>query len=191
MLTVAEILAKENDDLLNRRNVRIHIQDAIVEIMRNDEKYDVIFNTLSGPKFYAANKLYTQEFLQAVKKKLEPGGIYTGWSSTRDDRIIPHLATVHSVFSQCHYYFFGLDFVIYICGEDLVRRNQLSDNSFVQKVSRLEYKTFAQDINHFMNLKVSLNTIDHPILSFIESSSSYKNNKIRKILENWQRQVHH
>ncbi len=189
MLKVSKILARENGNLLDKKNVTIYIQDGIVELARTKKKYDLFLNSLSPPNYYSANKLYTKEFFEMAKQSLSPGGVYAGWiymylNYTAED-VLMHLDTLNSVFSQCHYYVITWKYFGYVCGENLIRREPTVDDYLGQWLSQLQMKTFEEDFRRVSTSKVMVNTLDHPVLSFKELNFRIKESDLDKVTANW------
>ncbi len=191
MLKVSKILSKENDNLLDKENVSIHIQDGIVELARAKKKYDLFLNSFSPPNYYSTGKLYTKEFFAMAKQSLSPGGVYVGWiymlyNYSVDDVLI-HLNTLKNVFSQCHHYFINWKYFLHVCGENLVRREPVADDQFGQWLSQLQIKTFEEDFRRVGNANSVISTLDHPVLSFKELNFRITNaeSDYVKITDNW------
>ncbi|MFH1723202.1 MAG: hypothetical protein ABII00_01130, partial [Elusimicrobiota bacterium] len=67
-------------------------------------RYDAIVNTLPSPTFYAAGKLYTDEFYALVKRALAPDGVYLTWFTFGDMSqagVGTQLATLRRRFRHC------------------------------------------------------------------------------------------
>ncbi len=87
-LTIAEIeplvpkvvstyFGKENFDVVKNPKTRIHIDDARHYLMTTDEKFDSITSDPLDPWVKGAAMLYSREFFEIVKKRLNPGGVVT------------------------------------------------------------------------------------------------------------------
>ncbi len=53
--------------------------DAYRTLLRSSERYDVITSEPSNPWVAGVEMLYTKEFLEAVRSRLSPGGVYGQW----------------------------------------------------------------------------------------------------------------
>ena len=87
-LTIAEIeplvpkvvstyFGKENFDVVKNPKTRIHIDDARHFLMTTDEKFDSITSDPLDPWVKGAAMLYSREFFEIVKQRLNPGGVVT------------------------------------------------------------------------------------------------------------------
>ena len=78
----------ENYDVLNDPRVQIVYDDARHYILTTKEKFDIITSDPIHPWVKGAANLYTQEYFELAKKRLNPGGVITQWiplyESTRD-----------------------------------------------------------------------------------------------------------
>ena len=69
----------ENYDVVNDPRTRIIIDDGRHYLATTDEKFDIITTDPIHPWVKGAASLYTSEFYQLVKARLNPGGIITQW----------------------------------------------------------------------------------------------------------------
>ena len=87
-LTIAEIeplvpkvvstyFGKENFDVVKNPKTHVHIDDARHFLMTTNEKFDSITSDPLDPWVKGAAMLYSREFFEIVKKRLNPGGVVT------------------------------------------------------------------------------------------------------------------
>ncbi|MCI0434282.1 MAG: fused MFS/spermidine synthase [Gemmatimonadetes bacterium] len=87
-LTIAEIeplvpevvstwFAEHNFDVINNPKTRVHVDDARHFLVTTDEKFDAITSDPFDPWVKGAATLYTREFFELVRRRLNPGGIVT------------------------------------------------------------------------------------------------------------------
>ena len=57
----------------------VHRSDAYRSLLRAEGLYDVIVSEPSNPWVSGTEMLFSQEFLEAAKQKLSPGGVYAQW----------------------------------------------------------------------------------------------------------------
>lgn len=71
-----------NDDVLERRKVRLIVDDGRNYLMRTEEKYDVV--TLEPPEIFTAGvvNLYTREFYELAYDTMTEDGIIVNWIPT-------------------------------------------------------------------------------------------------------------
>jgi spermidine synthase len=60
--------------------VEIVVSDAYRAMLRRSETYDLILSEPSNPWVAGVEMVYTQEFLEAARDRLAPGGIYAQWT---------------------------------------------------------------------------------------------------------------
>jgi spermidine synthase/MFS family permease len=93
-----------NWDVLNNERVRRINNDGREFILTNkDNKYDVIISEPSNPYRAGVASLYTSEFYQAVRERLNPGGIFIQWLQAYEvDSLTVHtvVATARSSFEH-------------------------------------------------------------------------------------------
>jgi spermidine synthase len=87
-LTIAEIeplvpqvvstyFAEHNFDVVRNPKTRVHLDDARHYLLTTDEKFDAITSDPLDPWVKGAAMLYTREFFEIVKSRLNPGGVVT------------------------------------------------------------------------------------------------------------------
>jgi spermidine synthase len=91
-VTVAEIsqavidanplFAEGNLGASTNPKVEIVRGDAYRTLLRSTEQYDVVTSEPSNPWVAGVEMLYTKEFLEAVRSRLAPGGVYGQWFHT-------------------------------------------------------------------------------------------------------------
>jgi spermidine synthase len=74
---VSTYFAEHNFDVVRNPKVRIHIDDARHFLQTTSETYDAITSDPLDPWVKGAAMLYTREFFELVKSRLNPGGVVT------------------------------------------------------------------------------------------------------------------
>jgi spermidine synthase len=123
---VSEYFYEHNFDVVNNPKTRIHLDDARHFLMTTDEKFDAITSDPLDPWVKGAATLYTREFFDIVKSRLNPGGIVTLFVQlyeTSEDAAKSELATFFEAFPN------GAVFANTIQGQgyDLVLFGRLGD----------------------------------------------------------------
>ena len=98
---VKEYFGKENNDVLDDPRVEIVIDDARHYILTTKEKFDIITSDPIHPWVKGAASLYTQEYFELCRQKLNPGGIVTQWVplyESNSDAVKSEIATFFEVF---------------------------------------------------------------------------------------------
>jgi spermidine synthase len=76
---VAQYFGKENYDVVHDRRVHVVYDDARHFILTTREKFDVITSDPIHPWVKGAATLYTREYFELCKERLNPGGVVTQW----------------------------------------------------------------------------------------------------------------
>jgi spermidine synthase len=90
-----------NQNVLNNPRVRRIYADGREFVFTTDNKYDIIFSEPSNPYRAGVAALYTLEFYEAVRQRLNPDGIFLQWMQgyeIDDSSFFTVLATVRSIF---------------------------------------------------------------------------------------------
>jgi spermidine synthase len=75
--SVAEFFGEHNYNVVTNPKVKIHIDDARHFLLTTDQKFDAITSDPLDPWVKGAATLYTVEFFELVKSRLNPGGVVT------------------------------------------------------------------------------------------------------------------
>jgi spermidine synthase len=76
---VAELCSPINHDVLRHPKVRVIINDARETLLTTQQQYDLIASEPSNPYRSGVASLYTREFYQAVRQRLNPDGLFLQW----------------------------------------------------------------------------------------------------------------
>jgi len=100
---VARYFSEENHDVLSDPRVQVVYDDARHYIRTTKEKFDIITSDPIHPWVKGAATLYTQEYFQMCRERLNPGGLMTQWVplyESNSDVVKSELATFFRVFPQ-------------------------------------------------------------------------------------------
>jgi spermidine synthase len=75
--SVSKYFGEHNYNVVDNPKVKIHIDDARHFLLTTDEMFDAITSDPLDPWVKGAATLYTVEFFELVKKRLNPGGVVT------------------------------------------------------------------------------------------------------------------
>ena len=75
--------AEYNFGIHKNKHVRIILDDGVGYLKRSRKKYDCIINTVTTPLYFSSSKLYTKDFFEIIKKKLNKRGVYYTWFDGR------------------------------------------------------------------------------------------------------------
>lgn len=98
---VAEHFGKENYNVVRDPRVEVVFDDARHYMLTTKEKFDVITSDPINPWMKGAATLYTQDYFELVKKRLNPGGVVTQWIPLYEatpDAVRSEMATFFKVF---------------------------------------------------------------------------------------------
>jgi spermidine synthase len=79
VVRAAEFFAHINEDVLNRPNVRVLVDDGRNYLLTTPKKYDVITADLILPIFSGAGNLYSVEYFRLVRDGLKNDGMAVQW----------------------------------------------------------------------------------------------------------------
>ncbi|MDH3400930.1 MAG: fused MFS/spermidine synthase [Chromatiales bacterium] len=82
VVEASEFFALENHQVLDDPRVNLVTADARNYLMASPARYDLIVSEPSNPWVSGVANLFTLEFLQLAKSRLQPGGIMTQWFHT-------------------------------------------------------------------------------------------------------------
>ncbi|MBI4954422.1 MAG: fused MFS/spermidine synthase [Myxococcales bacterium] len=100
---VARICTPVNHDVLGNPKVHLTFGDAREVLLTTPERYDLVFSEPSNPYRAGVASLFTEEFYQAVKQRLAPGGVFAQWVQAYEidaDSIRTIYATLSRVFGS-------------------------------------------------------------------------------------------
>jgi spermidine synthase len=75
--SVSEYFGEHNYEVVKNPKVSIHIDDARHFLLTTDQTFDAITSDPLDPWVKGAATLYTEEFFEVVKRRLNPGGVVT------------------------------------------------------------------------------------------------------------------
>lgn len=121
---VSTYFSEHNFDVIRNPRVRVHLDDARHFLLTTKEKFDAITSDPLDPWVKGAATLYTREFFEVVKSRLNPGGVVTLFVQlyeSSDAAVKSEIATFLEAFPQ------GVVFANTINGQgyDLVLVGQL------------------------------------------------------------------
>ena len=158
---VAKYFGEHNFRVVDNPKVHIRIDDARHYLLTTDEKFDAITSDPLDPWVKGAAMLYTEEFFELVKSKLNPGGAVTLFVQLYESNtaaVKSEIATFMKVFPNG---------VVWGntnngAGYDLVLLGQVEDtkidvDAIQAKLQRPEYAPMAQSLREIgMNSAVDL-----------------------------------
>jgi len=100
---VARFFGQENYEVLDDPRVQVVTDDARHFVLTTKEKFDVITSDPIHPWIKGSASLYTKEYYEMVKRRLNPGGVIAQWVPLYEstvDTVKSEIATFFEVFPQ-------------------------------------------------------------------------------------------
>jgi len=181
-------MTRWNFDIEHNPKVNIVVDDGIHYIQTTNKNYDMILNTVTSPLYFSSSKLYTLEFFDKIKRRLNTNGTYVTWMDSRvgsqGARII--LNTLRQRFKHCSMLFIKSGYYLLIASDqplklrhpDLVEKApplkaNLMENKIVPRL--LAYNMMSSEVFTASNqFDAPINTLDRPVLEFEMASLKKK-----------------
>jgi hypothetical protein len=103
IVEIAKTCTAVNQDVLNRPNVNLIVEDAREVLLTRKETYDVIVSVPSNPYRVGIANLFTQEFYHGCRMRLRPDGWFVQWLQayeTDAETVRTVLATLRTEFQS-------------------------------------------------------------------------------------------
>ncbi len=192
-------MSEHNFDLVKKPNARFINDDGIHFMRVGREQYPLIINTVTSPRYFSSSKLYTLDFLESVRRRLEPDGVYVTWV---DARVGPRgldiiLRTVARSFRHCAVAGVKSGYFLLLCSQEPIRLRQpelVSTNAVLASYFETNglpprLLPYALLTPHGFDLigetNGPLNTMDFPALEFemARSDDRHPSGFTRRLLE--------
>jgi spermidine synthase len=166
--------------------------DAYRTLLRSTERYDVIASEPSNPWVAGVEMLYTREFLEAVRSRLAPGGVYAQWFhvyETDEEVVNLILRTYASVFPRASVWYTGPRDLLLLGMNQSDRaldvralESRFRRPDFAAAFGRVEIDRFPQLLTHELiplgtlhaeELEGPIHTLRRPILSDLAARSFF------------------
>jgi len=177
---------KYNFDIAGNARVNIILDDGIHYLRRAEKSYSLILNTVTSPLYFSSSKLYTEDFLLDVRKRLAPDGVYMTWLDSRigDRGIDIMLTTVAQVFPHCRLAYVRSGYFLLIAStneparpwhpEAAMKSDKLRNYLFKGHDLNPAWMPYSVIIPNAYELigdpSTPLNTLDRPTLEFVIAS---------------------
>ncbi|ATX78964.1 putative spermidine synthase with an N-terminal membrane domain [Mariprofundus aestuarium] len=174
-------MRKWNLDIESNPKVNIIVDDAIHYSKVSDKSYDLILNTVTTPLYFSSAKLYTQDFFEVMKKRLQPDGVYVTWMDGRvgDRGVDIILNTIAASFQYCAIFYIKSSYFMLICSDRPVLPAQIEKVASHEKLRGhflseygllVEWMPYQQLNSRAFDLiadtELPLNRADFPALEF-------------------------
>jgi len=174
--------------------------DAYRTLLRSHERFDVIASEPSNPWVAGVEMLYTREFLEAVRSRLTPGGVFGQWFHVYEtDRDVVNLIlrTYASVFPHVSVWYTGGPDLL-LLGMDRTDRAldvraleaRFEQPDFRAGFDRVEIESFPQLLTHELvplgvlhaeKLEGPIHTVRHPLLSDLAARAFFLGGPVASI----------
>jgi spermidine synthase len=96
-------MTQYNFDIERQPGTKIVHDDGVRFVKSGEKRYSLILNTVTTPLYFSSSKLYTRDFLAAVRARLQPDGVYVTWLDWRvgDRGVDIILSTLSEQFGEC------------------------------------------------------------------------------------------
>jgi spermidine synthase len=155
VVSMAHWFSRWNHDAVNRDNVRLTYQDARGYIRWTDAMYDVITLEPMSPVQAGVNNLYSREFYEQSRQRLNPGGLMMQWLplhlvGPEDARAI--VKTFQSVFPHTSVWNSYLTRIVLLVGSDTPQVLDKSRFDTLMKNEALQETAKQIGISSFLDL---------------------------------------
>jgi len=112
-----------NLDIEHNPRVRLVHDDAIHFVRAGASRYSLVVNTVTTPLYFSSAKLYTLDFLEDVKRRLTPDGVYVTWVDSRvgDEGIDIMLHTLGRAFRHTAIAYVKASYFLLLCSDEEIR----------------------------------------------------------------------
>ncbi len=170
-----------NFDIEQNPNVTIIQDDAIHFAKTTEQQYSLIINTVTTPLYFSSSKLYTNDFLSQIRKRLAPQGVYVTWIDSRigEQGIDIILKTISKSFEHCAIGSVKSSYFLLLCSADpiqprqsmIVSKTPVLNEYFLKEhdlnPAWLSYGLLANDAFKLIgDRSASVNSLDYPALEF-------------------------
>lgn len=142
-----------NGEVSKNTKVNIHAMDAFRFLGGTKEKFDVIVSEPSNPWVAGVENLYTKEFYQTAKSKLNPDGIYLQWvqSYSFNDKLLQKvLKTITSEFKYVHVFqMLEFDLALVATNQAITREDLLRAKARLENEPKAKQSFLSGGLNRF------------------------------------------
>lgn len=170
-----------NFDIEKMAGVRIIQDDAVHFARTGSGSYSLIINTVTSPVYFSSSKLYTRDFIETVKQRMTPDGVYVTWVDTRtgDRGVDIILRTLSQSFRTCWLGYIRSKYFLFACSQgeitmhspEIVLHNERLREDLILnggvRTAWLPYHLLSTDaLSLIRDRSLPVNTLDFPILEF-------------------------
>lgn len=101
VVAAAEYFSRDNNNVLGDPRAALHRADGRNFLLLGDRKYDIILSEPSNPWISGVANLFTREFFEIARRRLNPGGLHCQWIhaySMKAEDFAAVIKTVSAVF---------------------------------------------------------------------------------------------
>jgi len=186
---------EENQAVMDDPRLNLIIEDGRNYLLRTTDRYDVIASDATHPRSGDSWILYTREFYELCRRRLDPGGIMAQWLPVHqlapaDYKTI--LKTFQSVFPEASLWFTGRYTVLVGATKELVidyslLAHRLQDERIGEDLARFGLDDPIVFLNTFMvgkddlakyTLGYPINSDNHPVIQFAERRFIERKDKV-------------
>ncbi|MFC2140052.1 fused MFS/spermidine synthase, partial [Bacteroidota bacterium] len=191
VIEAGHFFKEENQNCMEDERLNIYNEDALTLLKLSSEKYDVIISEPSNPWIAGIGNLFSKEYFELCKSKLDSNGIMVQWYhlyESQDEVVQLVLGTFQSVFPNSQVWN-GVANDIIIVGykneykpdfdfltEKLNRpelKNEMSKIGIDNLFTLLSCQSLSDEGIYILSDPYRLNSELHPLLEFIAPKSFY------------------
>lgn len=174
-------MKRYNFDIEAQPGTRIVHDDGVRFVKSGTRRYSLILNTVTTPLYFSSSKLYTRDFLKAVRERLKPDGVYVTWLDWRvgDRGVDIILGTLAEQFAECWISYLSSGYFLLACSNapmQLHRYHEVVGNRTLGETFERDYGLPLRLIPYGLLSTEALalrspggapvNTFDRPVLEF-------------------------
>jgi spermidine synthase/Tfp pilus assembly protein PilF len=174
-------MSKYNFAIEANPRVTLFLDDAMHFTKVSNNTYSLIINTVTSPLYFSSSKLYTRDFFETIRQRLQPDGIYVTWADSRvgDRGMDIILQTLSQSFKDCWIGSIKASYFLLICSQQDIQVHHpqlIARNKELAKYFFQEHGLFPQWLPYgllnthafalIQDPTTPINTLDYPVLEF-------------------------
>ncbi len=183
MLALLPRWSDHNFALNENPSVELVLDDGLSALLRSEQRFDAIVNTVTSPLYFSSSKLYTKEFFDLASERLADGGVYTLWFDGRvteaGARVI--FATLADSFADCAVMYLDTTYLQLICANEPLQMRNPSSIAWNPRIrAHVDAHALGLELEEILaallfpaprlfdnDWRAPLNTFDRPTLEFL------------------------
>jgi spermidine synthase len=170
---IATHFGEYNFDVARNEKVTIEIDDGRHFLMTTDQKFDGITSDPLDPWVKGSAALYSKEFFQAAKARLNPGGVVTQWMQlyqTNEEAVKSEIATFFEVFPHGTIWVNNIDgqgYDLVLLGQ--VEPTRIDIDELSSRIESPEYQAIAKSLR-----EIKFNSVSDLLATFAGQAEDFR-----------------